>query len=158
VTRLGPPKPPVAISFRSMECNHSLICDVAVIADDRVLMVKYADTAKYDDEPGWFLPDDVLRELEHPTGAARRIAREQIGLDLEDVELAHVESFRGDDGTWHMSFHHLARLPATPALEPSSDLASAEWFSLSGLPPREDVAHHGWALSVLKKMKGLRAT
>jgi ADP-ribose pyrophosphatase YjhB (NUDIX family) len=139
-----------------MECNHSLICDVAVVADDRVLLVKYADMSKYDDQPGWFLPDDVLRELEHPTRAAQRIAKEQLGLDLRDVELEHVESFRGNDGGWHLSFHHLARLPATPPIEPSSDLAMAEWFPVNQLPARDQVAHHGWALSVLKKMKRLR--
>jgi ADP-ribose pyrophosphatase YjhB (NUDIX family) len=141
-----------------MECNHSLICDVAVVADDHVLMVKYANASKYDDEPGWFLPDDVLHDLEHPTRAAQRIAKEQIGLDLKDVRLEHIESFRGDDGSWHMSFHHLARFPETPSLEPSSDLAGAQWFPLDELPPRHAVAHHGWALSVLKKMKGLRAS
>lgn len=36
-------------------------------------------------------------------------------------------------------------------------LAAAEWFPLDGLPPRSEVAHHGWALSVLKKMVGTAA-
>jgi ADP-ribose pyrophosphatase YjhB (NUDIX family) len=141
-----------------MDCNHSLICDVAIVADDRVLMVKYANLAKYDDQPGWFLPDDLLHDVEHPTRAAQRIAKEQIGLELDDVGLEHVESFRGDDGTWHLSFHHLARFPATPALAPSSEVASVEWFPLDDLPRRDEVAHHGWALTVLKKMKGLGAS
>src|SRR3989442_362421 len=140
-----------------MECNHSLISDLAVVAGDRVLMVKYADTAKYDGEAGWFLPDDVLRDLEHPTRAAQRIAKEQLGLQLENIDLEHIESFRGDDGTWHMSFHHLARLAADPAVEPSTDVAAVEWFALDQLPARDQVAHHGWALSTLKKMNGLRA-
>jgi ADP-ribose pyrophosphatase YjhB (NUDIX family) len=139
-----------------MECTHSLICDVAVVAGDSVLMVTYRDLDKYDGEGGWFLPDDVLREYEHPTKAATRIAREQLGLELKDVALEHIESFQGNDGGWHLSFHHLARLPSTPAIEPSSDVAKAEWFPLEGLPDRAEVAHHGWALSVLKKMKGLR--
>lgn len=139
-----------------VECNHSLICDVAVVADDRVALVRYADMAKYDDQPGWFLPDDVLHELEHPTRGAQRIVREQLGLDLQEVELDHIESFRGNDGTWHLTFHHLTRLPGIPAIEPSSEVAKVEWFPLAELPPRRDVAHHGWALSVLAKMKGLR--
>ena len=138
-----------------MECNHSLICDVAIVADGAVLMVKYADLDKYDGESGWFLPDDVLQEIEHPTRAVRRIAKEQLGIDLRDVELEHIESFRGNDGGWHMSFHHLAPLPAPPATAPADAVAKAEWFPLEGLPARGEVAHHGWALSVLAKMKGL---
>jgi len=135
------------------DCNvHSLICDVAVLAHGCVLLVRYRDLAKYDDEGGWFLPDDVLHHFEHPTRAAERIAREQLGLNLDDPSLGLIESFRGNDGTWHLSFHHLAELPSAPDLQPAAGVAAAEWFPLDGLPPRSDVAHHGWALSVLKKL------
>lgn len=82
---------------------------------------------------------------------------EQLGLELKDVELEHIESFTGNDGSWHMAFHHLARLPSIPATEPGPDVAQVEWFPLDQLPPRDDVAHHGWALSVLKRMRALRA-
>ncbi len=35
------------------ECNiHSLICDVAVLADGSVLLVRYSDLAKYENEAG----------------------------------------------------------------------------------------------------------
>lgn len=135
-----------------MECNHSLICDVAVMAEGSVLLVKYKDVEKYDGEAGWFLPDDVLREFEHPTKAATRIAREQLRLELDDVRLGLIESFRGNDGGWHMSFHHRTELPTIPDMQPSDDLAAAEWCPLDGLPPRSEVAHHGWALNVLKKV------
>jgi ADP-ribose pyrophosphatase YjhB (NUDIX family) len=135
-----------------MECNHSLICDVAVLAEGGVLLVRYSDIEKYDGEAGWFLPDDVLHDLEHPTRAAKRIAREQLRLDLDDVRLGLIESFRGNDGGWHMSFHHLAELDSVPDVRPAPGIADAEWFSLERLPPRSGVAHHGWALSVLKKM------
>ncbi len=136
-----------------MECRHSLIADVALVADERILMLKYRDLDKYDNEDGWFLPDDVLRYLEHPTRAAKRIAKEQLRLELDDVRLEHIESFRGNDGGWHISFHHLAVLPSIPDLSPSADLAAVEWFALNELPPRAEVAHKGWALSVVRKMK-----
>jgi ADP-ribose pyrophosphatase YjhB (NUDIX family) len=135
-----------------MECRHSLISDVAVVAEGRVLLVRYADVAKYDDEPGWFLPDDVLRDLEHPTRTAKRIAKDQLGLELNEVRLDHIQSFRGNDGGWHMSFHHLSELPSVPVLSPSPDLTEAEWFPLDQLPPRAEVAHNGWALTILRKM------
>jgi ADP-ribose pyrophosphatase YjhB (NUDIX family) len=136
-----------------MECNHSLICDLAVLAEGSVILVRYEDKAKYDNETGWFLPDDVLHELEHPTRAAKRIAREQMGLELDEVGLEHIESFRGNDGGWHMSFHHMAELASIRAIQPGSGVAVWQWFPLGELPPRSEVAHHGWALSVLKKMK-----
>ena len=81
------------------DCNvHSLICDVAVLAEGSVLMVKYEDLAKYDGEAGWFLPDDVLRELEHPTRAAARILKEQLGLEVDDEpRLGLIESLRGNN-------------------------------------------------------------
>jgi hypothetical protein len=51
-----------------------------------------------------------------------------------------------------MTFHHDAELPAAAEPDPASDVASAEWFPLGALPPRSEVAHKGWALSVLRKM------
>jgi ADP-ribose pyrophosphatase YjhB (NUDIX family) len=135
-----------------MECTHSLICDLAIVVEERVLLVRYSNMASYDDEPGWFLPDDELRNLEHPTRAATRIAREQLGLDVGDVTLGHIESFRGNDGSWHLSFHHLGRVPSVPEVAPGPDVGEARWFPLDALPPRSEVAHHGWALSTLKTL------
>jgi ADP-ribose pyrophosphatase YjhB (NUDIX family) len=124
-----------------------------VIASGKVVLVNYGDMAKYDDEPGWFLPDDVLRNPEHPTRAAQRIAQEQLGLQLEAVTLGLLESFRGNDQSWHLSFHHLAELSSVPDIAPGAGgVTFAEWFLLEKLPPRSEVAHHGWALSVLKQM------
>lgn len=141
------------------DCNvHSLICDVAVTAGGSVLMVKYKDLAKYDGEAGWFLPDDVLREFEHPTGAATRIVKEQLGLELEgEPRLGLIESFRGNDGSWHLSFHHLVESTAVPDIRPGSGVAAAQWFPLDALPPRSEVAHNGWSLKVLKRMVGAPA-
>src|SRR5438093_1762325 len=137
---------------------HSLICDVAVLAEGGVLMVRYSDVAKYDGEAGSFLPDDVLREFEHPTRAAVRILEEQLGLELDDEpRLGLIESFQGNDESWHLSFHHLVELPARPILRQEKGMAAAQWFALDALPPRSEVAHNGWSLAVLKKMVGAPA-
>jgi ADP-ribose pyrophosphatase YjhB (NUDIX family) len=138
----------------AVECQHSLISDVAVFSGDRVLLVKYRDMDAYDNEAGWFLPDDALRHLEHPTRAAKRIAKEQLGVELGDIRLDHVESFKGNDGSWHMAFHHAANLQGE--LQPAADVASAQWFALGSLPPRAEVAHHGWALTVLRRIGASR--
>lgn len=135
-----------------MECPHSLISDVAVFSGHRVLLVRYNDLEKYDGEAGWFLPDDVLRHLEHPTRGAKRIAKDQLGLELDAVRLDHVESFRGNDDSWHISFHHSAEVQTMPELYRAPDVAEAEWFPLGDLPPRSEVAHRGWALSILRQI------
>lgn len=138
-----------------MRCNlHSLIADIAFFAGDRVLLVKYKDVEKYDGETGWFLPDDGIRRLEPPDQAARRIVKEQIGLADARPRLDHVESFVGNDGTWHLPFHYVVELDRVPRLRPSEDLGVAEWFDLTKLPPRSDVAHHGWALATIRRIRG----
>jgi ADP-ribose pyrophosphatase YjhB (NUDIX family) len=136
----------------AMECNHTLICDVAILANGSVLLVRYEDMEAYDGEAGWFLPDDVIQDFEHPTKAAARIASEQVGIDLGETGLQHIESFRGNDGSWHMAFHHLSELSSTPSIEPKPGIADAQWFPVDDLPPRSEVAHRGWAITVLKKM------
>lgn len=128
-----------------VECDHSLIADIAVLAAIRVLLVKYKDVDKYDRESGWFLPGDVLRHFEHPEQAAKRILKEQLSISIGKVTLGFIESFKGNNGSWHMSFHCKAELEKTPEKTASADLAAAEWFRLDWLPERSEVVHHGWA-------------
>jgi ADP-ribose pyrophosphatase YjhB (NUDIX family) len=133
-----------------MGCTvHKLVADVALYAEERVLLVRYADVKKYDGQTGWFLPDDYLRRLEHPADAAARIAREQLGLTTP-LELAEIETFNGD--AWHIVFHYRGRLERAEALRAGKNVADLEWFPLDALPPAEEVAHHGWAINVIGKM------
>jgi len=103
-----------------------LIADVALFAEGLVLLVRYRDVAKYDNESGWFLPDDELKYLEHPERAATRILKEQLGLAGLKPRLDHIESFKGNSGTWHMSFHSKLDLARMPRLKPSNGLAGGE--------------------------------
>ncbi len=136
-----------------VECRvHTLVADVAVLAERQVLLVRYRDLTKYDNEAGWFLPDDELQYLEHPERAGTRILKEQLGLSGVKAQLDHIESFKGNSGAWHMSFHNKVELERKPRLRPSNDLAVAEWFELGKLPPRHEVAHHGWARHTLETM------
>ena len=133
------------------ECRiHTLVADVALFAEGQVLLVRYRDMAKYDNGSGWFLPDDELAYLEHPERAGTRILNEQLGLTGLKPRLDHIESFKGNSGAWHMSFHYKLDLERTPRLKLSNALAEAEWFDLRKLPVRNEVAHHGWALHVLE--------
>jgi ADP-ribose pyrophosphatase YjhB (NUDIX family) len=139
------------VSGRSKSCSvHRLVADVAIVADGRVLLTRYEDTRPYDGQKGWFLPDDYLAHLEHPSDAARRIARDQAGLDLGSPPLGLVESF--GDGRWHLVFHHVARLDVTPGVSAGTNVKDLEWFDLVDLPPDDDLAHHGWAREVMRAM------
>ena len=126
-----------------------LVADVAVVADDRVLLVRYQDVSRYDGQRGWFLPDDYLAEGEHPDAAAGRILREQAGLELNPA-LAEIESFA--DGAWHLIFHYRAAAAAPDAVRPGANVAAAQWFPLDALPPDAEQAHEGWAGDVLSRL------
>jgi ADP-ribose pyrophosphatase YjhB (NUDIX family) len=129
-----------------------LVADVALFVGDRVLLVRYKDTRKYDGQTGWFLPDDYLHRLEHPEAAAQRILREQIGLQGPKLKLGTIESFEGD-GAWHLIFHFVGRLEAQGDVTPGPNTAAAEWFPLGRLPERSAMAHDGWAADVLKAVR-----
>ncbi len=135
-----------------VECDHSLIADIAVLAAGKVLLVKYKDIDKYDGESGWFLPDDALQHFEHPEQAAKRILKQQLGLSVGKVTLGFIESFKGDNGGWHMSFHYKADLERASDKAGSADLAASEWFPMDRLPERTEVAHHGWALTTIREL------
>lgn len=137
-----------------MECtSHRLVADVAVLANDAVLMVRYRDTDPYDRQEGWFLPDDFLGFGEDPAGAPARITTEQAGFALPDARLSHVESFTGGpSGAWHLVFHYAARLSERPEVVPGSNVREWRWFDLECLPAAKDVAHHGWGLEVLERV------
>lgn len=139
--------------MKETDCSiHKLVADVAVIAEGRVLLVKYRELDKYDHQKGWFIPDDLLRHVEHPDRGARRVLHEQVGLVPEDLKLNHMESFIGEDGTWHLIFHYVWNADKIPKVAPSKDLEAAEWFPLDALPPHGDVAHEGWAHQVLSRI------
>ena len=125
------------------------MADVAVVADGRVLLVRYRDVSRYEGQRGWFLPDDYLADGEHPDAAARRILREQAGLEL-DPALGEIESLA--DGAWHLIFHYQAAAAAPAAVRPGANVAAAEWFPLGALPPDAEQAHEGWAGDVLSRL------
>ncbi len=129
-----------------------MVADVALLTQGKVLLTRYKDVNKYDHQPGWFIPDDALNHFEHPETAAKRILKEQLGLSVPGLTLGFIESFKGDAGTWHLAFHYKTELEDPPTIAPSEDVKSAEWFPINQLPDRNEVAHHGWAISVLREM------
>lgn len=129
-----------------------LVADVTVISGDKVLLVKYTDTNKYDHQSGWFLPDDLVNYGEHPDDTITRIAKEQLGLDSIKPGLSFIESFTGNDKSWHLVFHYKAEIKDTSRVNTSGDILESQWFGRNSLPNAKEVAHHGWALYTLDEI------
>ena len=130
-----------------------LVADIALLFQNKVLLVKYTDTNKYDHQKGWFLPDDLINFNEHPEDAAKRIAIDQLGIPLEGQRLDYMESFTGGDKSWHLIFHYVSLLEIIPAVSLNENVAKAEWFDLDKLPDDKEIAHHGWARYILEEIK-----
>ena len=129
--------------------RHRLVADVAILAADEVLLVRYRDVRRYDGQRGWFVPDDYLAEREDPGDAARRIAREQLGIELSNVRLVYVESF--GDGLWHIVFHYAVEMPALPLVTTGANVLEHAWFGRAKLPPPGETAHEGWTLEIVQR-------
>jgi ADP-ribose pyrophosphatase YjhB (NUDIX family) len=132
-----------------MECNkHTLVAHVAALHHSSALLVKYK--VGPDGQQGWFLPNDDLRHLEHPEQAAKRILAEQVGIRDATLKMVEIESFVGNNETWHLIFDYLA-FPRTMKISTGAEVLEAKWVEIDELPPAEDFAHHGWGRTVLVK-------
>jgi len=131
-----------------------LIADVALIHNNGVLLCKYKETNKYDHQSGWFIPDDLVKFNEHPSDAARRILNEQMSYITANLSLSFIESFVGNDGSWHLIFHYWQKVDALPEIMPTTtgDISEYKWFDRFALPEESEIAHHGWAKHTIAKL------
>lgn len=131
-----------------------LVADVALIHNNKVLLCKYKETNKYDHQKGWFIPDDLVRFNEHPSDAARRILNEQMSYITANLSLGFIESFIGNDGSWHLIFHYWQKVDALPEIMPTTagDISDYKWFDRFALPEDSEIAHHGWAKFTIEKL------
>jgi ADP-ribose pyrophosphatase YjhB (NUDIX family) len=132
-----------------LECSkHTLVSHIAVLHHSSALLVKYR--TDHDQQQGWFLPNDSLRHSEHPDQAAKRILKDQLEIEDATLKLVEIESFVGNNETWHLIFDYLA-FPRTMKVSTGPTVAEARWFEIDKLPTQEEFAHHGWGKSVLSK-------
>ena len=100
----------------------------AVITDDqdRVLLLEHVFRAG----SGWGIPGGFIGTAEQPEAALRRELREEVGLELERLEIAFVRTLRRPKHI-EIIFRCRAQGKARPR---GLEVKSAAWFPLEALP------------------------
>jgi mutator protein MutT len=94
--------------------------------EGKVLLLKHRFRAG----SGWGIPGGFLEPGEHPEEAMRRELREEIGLEVEQVEIFTSRSF-----TKPQQVEILFRCRADADVKPlNMEVERAEWFSVQALP------------------------
>lgn len=108
--------------------THFTVTAGAVIFNDKseVLLLKHRFRAG----SGWGLPGGFMEHGEQPIDALRRELREEIGLELDDVEVFAARSFRKPK-----QVEVLFRARANADVKSRTiEVERAEWFALDSLP------------------------
>lgn len=103
-----------------------------VVVDERgrVMLLKHEFRA----DSGWGVPGGFLEPGEQPSECVRRELREEVGLEVEAVELIHVCTFRRPQQVeiqFRCRAHEGQR--ATPQ---SMEINGVGWFEPDALPPK----------------------
>jgi len=101
----------------------------AIIFDDqgRVLLLDHV----FRSDSGWGIPGGFLNKREQPEAALRRELREEINIELQNVELLFVRTLSKP-----LQIETYFRATAIGDPEPCSfEIKAAAWFSADDLPP-----------------------
>jgi 8-oxo-dGTP pyrophosphatase MutT (NUDIX family) len=100
-----------------------------LVNDDRILLVRHT----YGDRV-WDLPGGALKRREQPLNAARREMREELGI--EEASWTSLGAIQGSVHHRRDTIHcYGAELTAPSVTLDLGELAAAQWFGRSELPP-----------------------
>jgi len=114
-------------SMRATQTRFTVTAGALVFNDrGQVLLLKHRFRAG----SGWGIPGGFLEATEHPEQALRRELREEIGLEVWEVEIFTARTFKRP-----RQVEILFRCRASGAVKPKTiEIEQAEWFSLESLP------------------------
>lgn len=114
-------------SMRAIHTRFTVTAGAIVFNDaGHVLLLKHRFRAG----SGWGLPGGFLEAGEQPLDALRRELREEIGMEIKDVEVFAARSFRKP-----RQVEVLFRCRANGSPQPQDmEIERAEWFSVNSLP------------------------
>jgi 8-oxo-dGTP diphosphatase len=100
----------------------------AIVVDEqrRVLVLRH----RFRQGTGWGLPGGFIEAGEQPDEAVRRELREEVGLELEGVEVVTTRAFKKPK---QIEIVFRCR-PKGDALPQSMEIRRASWFSIDALP------------------------
>ena len=124
----GAPKSLRRWGVRLVEPRFTVTAGAVVLdAENRLLLLEHVFRAGN----GWGVPGGFIKRGEQPADAIRRELREEIGLELDKVELAFVRTLKRPSQV-EVIFYCRARRGA--AASQSLEIKHAEWFALDALP------------------------
>lgn len=100
----------------------------AVILDpqNRVLLLQH----RFHPGTGWGIPGGFINPQEQPEDALRRELREEIGLEVDDLEIAFINTLQQ-----YQQVEIIFRATACIEVQPRSfEILRAEWFETTLLP------------------------
>lgn len=104
----------------------------AVITDDagRILLLQHRYRPGFQKGGGWGIPGGFIQTGEQPEAAIRRELREEIGLELESVEIAFVRALE----RYNQVEIIFRGRPQGEFTRQSREISRAEWFAPDALP------------------------